>query len=128
MLLAIAVAGACPLKWGCSSGGAQQAHSQHSVTVTFDYDFGQTPACTAKVTSGCVARFRVFDISNGRKRRRQLFEVPLPPNAKGLVKGISGASPKLDFEPGKHLLEVKALNPDGVESGPPFATTWITIP
>jgi len=127
MLLAIAVAGACP-RWGCSSGGAPKPHSQHTVTVTFDYDFRQTPACSAKVTRGCVARFFVYDISNGRKQRRPLFEVPLPQNARGLVKGISDTSPRLDFESGRHLLEVKALTPDGTESGPPFATTWITIP
>jgi len=128
LALVIAVAGACPLNWGCSTDRAQQEHSQHTVTVTFDYDFRQTPACTAKVTRDCVASFRVYDISNGRKRRHQLFDVPLPQSAKGLVKGISGTSPKLDFEQGKHLLEVKALTPDGAESGPPFATTWITVP
>jgi hypothetical protein len=114
---------------GCTRpGGTQTAHRKHTISVTFDYNFRLTPACSAKVTKRCVQRFVVYDMSEGMAKRTQLFVVAVPAEANGLVKGISGRSPELDFEPGKHLLAVTAQRPDGVESATPVSTTWITIP
>jgi hypothetical protein len=119
-----------------STSGATQStqppatsHGLHYVTVTFDYDFSKTPACSAKVKTKCVEKFVAYDISAGVKRRARLFDIPLPPRRVGPVQGISQKSPtKLDFESGKHLISVVAREPDGTESRHRACTTWIEIP
>jgi hypothetical protein len=111
---------------GTTSSGA--SHSTHTVTVTFDYDFRQTPACTSKVTTHCVMQFIAYDISAGAKTPTMLFPIPLPPNPQGLVKGITRVGPALDFESGKHLIAVSAMSADGSHSKRNLCTTWITIP
>jgi hypothetical protein len=103
-------------------------HSQHSVTVSFDYDFGLTPACSKKVTKGCVQQFVAYDISAGANHSSMLFPIPLPPNPVGAVHGIVATSPKMDFESGKHLISVTAQGPDGRQSRKSICTTWVTIP
>jgi len=104
------------------------AHSLHFVTVKFDYDFGKTPACSAKVKTACVEEFVAYDISAGVKNRSKLFEIGLPAKPIGFVPGITGKSPKkLDFESGKHWISVVAREPDGTESRHKACTTWIVI-
>jgi hypothetical protein len=116
---------------GATPGGQSTAtsHGLHFVTVTFDYDFTRTPACSATVKKACVEEFVAYDISAGVEHRTKLFEIPLPPRPVGLVHGITGKSPKkLDFESGKHLISVSAREPDGKESRHRACTTWIEIP
>jgi hypothetical protein len=116
---------------GSTQGGvtAATSHGMHFVTVTFDYDFTKTPACSATVKTACVEKFVAYDISAGVKHRTKLFEIPLPPKPVGLVHGISAKSPtKLDFESGKHLISVSAQEPGGKESKHRACTTWIDIP
>ena len=108
-------------------------HGVHTISVTFDYDFRLTPACTAHVTSNCVQQFVVYDISGGasKAKRHKLFTVPLPPNPVGMVHSIPGTSPHIDFESGKHLLGVTALEPGtgpNNESQPQVCTAWVAIP
>jgi hypothetical protein len=108
-------------------------HGVHTITVTFDYDFRLTPACTARVTKNCVQEFVVYDISAGasKAKRYKLFTVPLPPNPSGMIHGIQATGPPLDFESGKHLLGVTALEPGtnpNNESLPQACSTWITVP
>jgi hypothetical protein len=104
------------------------SHGVHVVTVTFDYDFSKTPACTAKITKHCITQFIAYDISGSAKNPILLFPIPLPPNPSGPVKGITKASPPLDFESGKHLVSVSAMSADGTHSKRSLCTTWITIP
>ncbi len=114
-----------------SSTQAEQSttHGLHFVTVTFDYDFGKTRACSKKVKTSCVQEFVAYDISAGVKHRTKLFEIRLPPKPVGLVRGITGKSPtKLDFESGRHLISVSAREADGRESKHSVCTTWIEIP
>ncbi|MGH9714789.1 MAG: hypothetical protein ACRD5M_15960 [Candidatus Acidiferrales bacterium] len=106
----------------------QSGSSKHSVTVTFDYDFGRTPACSEKVLKNCVKQFVVYDISAGVQHRTKLFSFPADPAAKGFVKGITATSPKLLFESGKHLISVAAQTPTAVESDVTAAKTWIEVP
>jgi hypothetical protein len=103
-------------------------HGVHVVTVTFDYDFGGTPACTAKITKHCITQFIAYDISASAKNPILLFPIPLPPNPVGMVKGITKAGPPLDFESGKHLVSVSAMSADGTHSKRSLCTTWIAIP
>ena len=92
---------------------AQQAGT-HSISVTFDYDFKNTPACSSKGTSKtCVKQFNVYDVSGGRFK---LFSIPAPEGVTGAVKGITGKSPSRRFEPGTHFIAVAAENSAGVES------------
>ena len=104
------------------------SYPTHVVTVTFDYDFGKTPACSAKVTKQCVQQFIAYDISASAKHPTMLFPIPLPAKPVGQVKGITKASPPLEFEPGKHLISVSAMAPDGKHSKRSLCTTWIAIP
>jgi len=104
------------------------SHGVHVVTVTFDYDFSKTPACTAKITKHCITQFIAYDISASAENPIMLFPIPLPPNPSGSVKGIIKASPPLDFESGKHLVSVSAMSADGTHSKRSLCTTWITIP
>ncbi len=104
------------------------SHGVHTVTVVFDYDFGQTPACTATITKHCVQQFIAFDISGGTRNPPMLFPIPLPANPVGKVKAITKAGPPIDFESGKHLISVSAMSPDGTHSLRSLCTTWITIP
>jgi hypothetical protein len=104
------------------------SHSVHVVTVTFDYDFNRTPACTPKSNKHCITQFIAYDISGSAKNPVMLFPIPLPPNPSGPVKGITKASPPLDFESGKHLVSVSAMSADGTHSKRSLCTTWITIP
>ena len=111
-----------------SSGAAQSSDTQkgtdppesgsamHSITVQFDYDFTKTPACTAKVTKACVQKFDVYDISGDKPYL--LFSIPAPPNAQGVMKGITATSPRMWFAIGRHRIGVSAQMPDGEKSPP----------
>lgn len=84
---------------------------QRTVTVTFDYDFSKYPACSAKVTKKCIQQFNVWEVSDPA-RQVFLFTVPVPSDAKGLVKGITGTSPKKrSFFTGPHRFGVSAKTP-----------------
>ena len=104
---------------------------KHTITLRFDYDFDRTPACSTTPKTPCVQRFVVYDISAGPlpSRRAQLFTIPVPPNAKGAVRGITATSPHLLFEPGKHRIGISAQMADNkTESFPSKCAIWITIP
>jgi hypothetical protein len=107
---------------------AAESHSQHSVTLNFQYDFAQTPACSKKIAKSCVQQFVVYDISAGDKHRIKLFTIPLPERTATPLQTVTATSPRLDWESGKHLLAVVAAYPDGRESPDRACTTWITIP
>jgi hypothetical protein len=109
------------------SAAGQADGSRHSVTVTFDYNFGLTPACSEKVTEKCVKQFNVYDISAGAEKRTRLFTIPADPGAKGVVKGITGTGPLLLFSPGKHLIAVVAQTPSGRKSDMMACVAWIKI-
>jgi len=107
--------------------GQEQAQSpKHTITMKFDYDFTAMPACSQKVSKKCIAKFVVYDISGGKPYK--LFTIPVPPDASGAVKGISGESQPLLFEPGKHLIGVAAQKDSGEESSPFASAVWVTIP
>ena len=97
----------------------------HTISVTFDYDFRGSPPCSAKkAPKKCVKQFNVYDISGGRFK---LFSIPVPDNAKGVVKAITGQSPQRKFEPGTHFIAVTAENASGEESDVNAARTTVEI-
>jgi len=110
---------------GSADALGQTAPHKHSITVTFNYDFRLTPACTAGARKNCVQEFIVYDLSAGPTNRRRLASKPADSSATGNVKGISIASPKLLFDPGKHLIAVVARTPDGIESDLYKCTIWL---
>ena len=105
-----------------------RASAKHTVTVTFNYDFSKTPACSATVKSSCVTEFNVYDVSAGDQARTKMFSVPAPAGETKSVKGITGKSPLLAFEPGKHKLAVTAEMANGKESSVEDSTTWVVVP
>lgn len=117
-----------PAGAGSSSTPTAATSGTHVVTVTFDYDFTKNPACSASVTKHCIQQFIAYDISAGADHATMLFPIPLPPNPVGAMKGITKASPPLEFESGKHLISVAAMSADGTHSRRSLCTTWITIP
>jgi hypothetical protein len=114
------------------SCAAQAGQSRHKITVTFDYDFTHKPPCSAKVkdneNKSCVQQFIVYDISAGLAKRTELMSIPVPPDAHGLVKGISATTPLLLFESGQHLIAVVAQTPKKFQSDPNKCELWVTIP
>ncbi len=110
------------------AAASQTASRKHTVSFTFDYDFRDTPACSMKVTKKCVQFFNLYDISAGISKRAKLGTIPVPPGAKGLVKGISVTTQPLVFESGRHLLSVTAQMPNGLESDSGKCTVWVEVP
>jgi hypothetical protein len=104
---------------------ASTESAKHTLTLTFDYDFTKTPACSATVKVHCVAKFSVYDISSHKPYF--LFYAPVPSGAHGLMKGITATSPRLLFAAGKHRIAVSAMEPDGSESPPQECKTIIEI-
>lgn len=104
---------------------ASTESAKHVITLTFDYDFTKTPACSATVKVHCVAKFSVYDISSHKPYF--LFFAPVPSGAHGVVKGITATSPQLLFAVGKHRIAVSAVEPDGSESPPHECKTIIEI-
>lgn len=51
----------------------QGTDSQHKITVTFDYDFTQTPVCSPGIAKACVHQFNLYDISAGITKRAKLM-------------------------------------------------------
>ena len=104
---------------------AQKTPSTHTIAVTFNYDFGVTPACSPSLTKKCVIRFNVYDISPGIANGTKIGSIPLPANPQGLVKGISGETEPFLFNPGRHRIAVSAQMPDGTESD--LRLCWVIV-
>lgn len=113
--------GAAP---GPTSAGPPSA--VHSIGVAFNYDFTKTPACSATVTTACVAHFVVYDISLPGVQH-QLFSIAVPPGAAGKANLIRAMGPKLPFVIGKHRLGVAAVTPENVQSDPSLCQTIVTV-
>jgi hypothetical protein len=129
-IFAIGLAGAFSRPPQTASSPAPQPapSSKHTITVNFDYDFSKTPACSKTVTKACVQEFIVYDISAGLTVRTKLFSIPAPPGETKLVKGITGKSPLLLFESGKHRIAVTAQMAGGKESDIDASMTWVEVP
>jgi hypothetical protein len=110
------------------TAGAQGTGSKHKISITFNYDFTQTPVCPAKTAKTCVTQFNLYDISAGVAKSTKLMSFPPPAGATGVVKDIKATTPPLLFEPGKHLLAVTAQMTKGDESDPNKCTIWVEIP
>ena len=95
------------------------------VTITFNYDFNLSHACSLTLTTNCVKQFNVYDATD--KERVKLFSIPVPADAAGLVKGITGTSPPLSLRAGEHILAVTAQAADGTESDSGGATIRIRV-
>jgi len=114
---------------------AKQGSAPHTISVTFDYDFDRTPACTEKIKRRCVLQFVVYDISAGSNHAYQIGTVALPDHPYGQRRAIPGKTDPHIFESGKHLIAVAAQEaepqPHPLESntvGCASCTTWVNIP
>jgi hypothetical protein len=95
------------------------------VTVTFSYDFNLSHACSLTLTKNCVKQFNVYEATD--KEQVKLFSIPVPADAAGLVKEITGTSPPLALRAGEHILVVTAQAADGTESDSGAGTIRIRI-
>lgn len=64
----------------------------------------------------CVQQFNFYEISKGISNRVKLGSMPVPADATGFVKGITGTTKPFLFTSGKHMVAVSAQMPDGSES------------
>ncbi|MGA8035046.1 MAG: hypothetical protein WB985_03670, partial [Candidatus Acidiferrales bacterium] len=133
VVLALAGLGAALACAAGFSSGAQGGTSpaappsaMHSIGVAFNYDFTKTPACTATVTTGCVAKFEVFDISVPGMERL-LFTIAVPAGASGKTNLIKSSSPRMAFVIGKHRLGVSAVTPENSKSDPSSCSTIVAV-
>ena len=106
----------------------QTSQPKYKITFTFDYDFRVTPACSQEVKQVCVQRFNFYEISRGIPKRAKLGSIPVPANAKGFVKGISGTTEAFLFDHGRHMVAVAAQMPNGSESDLRKCATIVKIP
>src|SRR6267154_604123 len=95
------------------------------IIVTCDYDFGLQPACSLTVTKNWIKQFNVYEIA--ADGRIKLFSLPVPGGAAGIVKGITGTSPRIVLPAGEHLVAVTAESAEGFESNPGACTTQIQV-
>jgi hypothetical protein len=112
----------------CFGAGLFPQDVPHKITLTFDYDFRVTPACSKEITKACVQRFNYYDISQGIAKRVKLGSMPVPAGASGLVKGISSTTEELQFNSGRHMVAVAAQTSEGAESDLSKCSTIVRIP
>ena len=98
---------------------------QHTLTVTFNYDFTTDNACSAAVTKGCLQQFNIYDVTTGTPVK--LFSVPAPSAANSAVTGITGTSALLPLKSGVHTFGATAQMADGTESSPNASTATATV-
>jgi hypothetical protein len=108
------------------TAGTQATPGQHTLTVTFNYDFTTDNACSATVTKGCVLQFNVYDVTTGTPVK--LFSVPAPAGSTSAVTGITGTSGLLPLKSGVHTFGATAQMADGTESSPNASTATATVP
>ena len=75
----------------------------------------------------CVKQFNFYEISRGIGERVKLGFMPVPTDATGFVKGITGTSKPFVFTSGRHMVAVSAQMPDGSESDLDQCKTVIKI-
>ena len=98
---------------------------QHTLTVTFNYDFTTDNACSATVTKACLQQFNIYDVTTGTPVK--LFSVPAPSGASSAVTGITGSSALLPIKSGVHTFGATAQMADGTESSPNASTATATV-
>jgi hypothetical protein len=109
-----------------ATAATQATPGQHTLTVTFNYDFTTDNACSATVTKGCVLQFNVYDVTTGTPVK--LFSVPAPAGSTSAVTGITGTSGLLPLKSGVHTFGATAQMADGTESSPNASTATATVP
>src|SRR5215469_3868318 len=75
--------------------------SQHTVTVSLNYDFTVDNGCSSTVTTGCVKQFNIYDITGGATPVK-LFTITAPNAANTSMTGITGTSGILTLKAGVH--------------------------
>jgi hypothetical protein len=102
------------------------AASQHTVSVTLNYDFSIDNACSAAVTTGCVKQFNIYDLT-GSATPVKLFSIPAPSGANSAVTGITGTSGPVTLRAGVHTFAATAQMADGTESNPNGSTATAAV-
>ncbi len=98
---------------------------QHTLTVSFNYDFTTDNACSATVTKACLQQFNIYDLTTGTPVK--LFTVPAPSGASTAVTGITATSALLPLKSGVHTFGATAQMADGTESSPNASTATATV-
>jgi hypothetical protein len=118
------------LLWAASAAAVSLCVScttkKHVVSVTFDYDFTETGACSSTIFTGCIAQFNVYDV--GARKPVKLFSIPAPAGAHSLTKDIVGKSQPLAIGSGRHVLAVSAQTASGEESSLQECTAGTILP
>jgi hypothetical protein len=102
------------------------APSQHTVSVTLNYDFTVDNACSTTVTTGCLKQFNIYDITGGGTPVK-LFSITAPSAANTALTGITGTSGSLTMKAGIHTFAATAQMADGTESNPNASTATATV-
>ena len=100
--------------------------SQHTVTVSLNYDFTVDNGCSSTVTTGCVKQFNIYDITGGATPVK-LFTITAPNAANTSMTGITGTSGILTLKAGVHTFAATAQMADGTESNPNASTATATV-
>jgi hypothetical protein len=105
----------------CGATVVAAAGSQHTVSVTLNYDFSVDNACSSSATTGCVKQFNIYDVTGGGTPVK-LFSIAAPSGANSAVTGITGTSGLVTLKSGVHTFAATAQMADGTESNPNGST------
>lgn len=107
---------------------AQNPPGTHTISISFQYDFGKMPACSAQIKKSCIAKFNVYDITAGLAKRTFLASIPPPADAKAALTPIRGTTPPRAFASEKYLLAVAAETSEHAESDLNQCTVSVQVP
>jgi len=94
--------------------GALPSGTPKTLTVTLTFDFSQSNACSATVTTGCVKQFN-FYLSGAGGAKTLLFSIPAPSGASTL-QTLTVTSPTVSLALGNNTILATVATPDPLES------------
>ena len=125
------VAAAAPMKFmppdaeALPAGAGMPAAPNHTLTVTFNYDFSTDNACSASLTTACLKQFNIYDLTTGTPVK--LFSITAPAGDNTAVTGLGGTSGLISLTSGVHTFGATAQMADGTESSPNASTATATV-
>jgi len=98
---------------------------QHTIQVTFNYDFTNAKGCKEKETGRCVKRFIIYDITDVKNPVR-LFSLAVPDDVKHIIYQIKGSS-SAPLDDGERTFAATAQWADGTESDKDACKVTVTV-
>jgi len=103
---------------------ASAAPPDHTLSITFDYDFRPINSCKIKASKPCVTQFLLYDITGPKPVL--LFTMNAPKGEKKARTGLTGSG-SVPLTDGLHTFALTAQLVTGEESDPTKCTATATV-